>query len=150
MEKVQNSPAITSLLSQHADTLNYIKNKTGKNIDNLEKVFRLYQLFSSEDSLGLTLPDWAPRVFPYFVLNLTLQRYILENSNNDLIKFSGGQYQEYHKFVKTMTYKLLTLMKLINYLLVSSSLYGLFYVFTPLHSHLHENIDNEIFFQVGC
>ncbi|XP_044758069.1 venom acid phosphatase Acph-1-like [Coccinella septempunctata] len=91
VEKVQDSPAIRTLLQQHADTLDYIRNNTGKDIQDLEDVFRLYQLFSAEDSLGLALPDWATQVFPYFVLNLTLQRYVLENSNNELRRLSGGR-----------------------------------------------------------
>lgn len=91
VEKAQNSPEVEKLLKQHANTLDYIKNKTGKNIGDLETVFRLYQLFSSEDSLNLELPGWATQVFPYFVLNLTLQRYILENSNDLLKRLSGGR-----------------------------------------------------------
>ncbi|CAK9821619.1 Venom acid phosphatase Acph-1 [Anthophora retusa] len=91
--RVLQSPQGKRQLSKYDELMKQLTEWTGKNISTPLNLYYLYHTLMAEYSLGLTLPDWAYKVFPKGELwNATVFSYDIANSTPLLKRLSGGPF----------------------------------------------------------
>ncbi|XP_076687426.1 venom acid phosphatase [Andrena cerasifolii] len=92
-DRVLQSPQGQKELSKYSNFMQQLTEWTGKNISTPWDMFYVYHTLMAEYSLGLTLPDWAYKVFPRGELwNATVFAYDIATSTPLLRRLYAGPY----------------------------------------------------------
>ncbi|XP_032676117.1 venom acid phosphatase Acph-1-like [Odontomachus brunneus] len=89
--KVSQTPKAIAEEKQFDDLKEEMTKYTGKNITSLTGLFGLYHTLYTEYYLGLPLPEWTQKVFPYGRLyDASILQYNMLSYNDELTKLNGG------------------------------------------------------------
>lgn len=98
------TPEVRAKVARFNDLMKTMSFYAGSNITDMFSLFYLYHTFSTQSSLGLTLPNWSKSVFPHGeLLDATILQYHLFSYNNELIRLSGGRAKEKKKYIYVYT-----------------------------------------------
>ncbi|KZC12199.1 PREDICTED: venom acid phosphatase Acph-1-like [Dufourea novaeangliae] len=92
-DRVLRSPQGKSGISNYKDFMRQLTEWTGKNISTPLDMYYIYHTLMAEYSFGLTLPEWAYKIFPYGELwNATVFSYDIASSTPLLRRLYAGPY----------------------------------------------------------
>ncbi|XP_044259333.1 venom acid phosphatase Acph-1-like isoform X1 [Tribolium madens] len=91
LEEVLSSEEVQREIKANRDFFKYIAEKTKKPMNTLGDVFGVYQTLNAEESMNLTLPEWAQSVYPEQLHAMAAKQCNYENYNTVLKRLNGGR-----------------------------------------------------------
>lgn len=85
-------------MEYYSNTLQYIKNFSGKNITVLHDAFQIYQTLHAEENMNFTLPEWSENIYPDILNAIAGKQCEFENYNDVLKRLNGGNKFKVSKF----------------------------------------------------
>lgn len=90
LDDVRALPEVQEKLKEHAEFLDYLREKTGATITSTNAVYEIYNLLVAQKNMNLTMPEWCTdKVFDTMV-DIVIFEYDLRSWNKTLKQFSGG------------------------------------------------------------
>nr|XP_023029732.1 uncharacterized protein LOC111517716 [Leptinotarsa decemlineata] len=85
-----NSPKLQAKFAKYKTDFNYISHNSGLNVTSFQQVYDLYFGLSTEEEIGLKLPQWTKKVWPKTITNLAIQEYYVQTGTTKLLQISEG------------------------------------------------------------
>lgn len=105
MSELKETPELVKQMKQFEDLAEELTKYTGKNITEPMDFFLLYHTLATQQSLGLSLPEWTRDMFPNGRLYDAAIFYYKLSSYNELNRLNGGKFEsKAHKSYKLSNY----------------------------------------------
>ncbi|CAH0561440.1 unnamed protein product [Brassicogethes aeneus] len=88
--KQTTSPKQQLEFSKDKGIMDYVSKYSGLNVTSYEDIYGLYFAVSTEDELGLKLPDWLLKVWPRNITDVAIKEYYVATATTELKQMAAG------------------------------------------------------------